>query len=216
MGQILGMRALVKQLELGVRSRLPVGFRKIYRVSRAVAEEQPYSRPIPDDLLAECRVVSSRYALLHHLPRAGIVAEVGTLEGAFACEILARAEPRHLHVLDIDFSRFDPGLASDPRVTCHQGLSASVLASFADETFDWIYIDADHSYEGVLADARAAAPKLKRGGLLIFNDFAHVDLEFGRYGVHRAAVDFLLEQRWPMRFFALHSHALYDIALEKT
>jgi hypothetical protein len=66
-----------------------------------------------------------------------------------------------------------------------------------------------------LADARASAPKVKPGGYLVFNDFAHIDPSLGRYGVHRAVVDFALEGRWPLRLFAFSEYALYDVALQK-
>lgn len=209
------MRALVKRLEMRVRTRLPRGVRRIYRLIRASGATPPYSRGLPEDLLAGCRVVSSRYSLLNHLPKGGTVAEVGTSTGAFARQILERNAPKHLHVIDIDYSRFDPDLACDPRITRHEGLSTEIMGAFPDAMFDWIYIDGDHAYASVLADARCAAPKLKPGGLMIFNDFAHVDPEFGRYGVHQAVVDFQHERGWPMRYFALHPHALYDVALEK-
>ncbi len=61
-----------------------------------------------------------------------------------------------------------------------------MLAQFPDEHFDWIYIDGDHSYEGASRDARVAATKVKPGGHLVFNDFAHADPYLGAYGVHRA------------------------------
>ena len=49
----------------------------------------------------------------------------------------------------------------------------------------------------------------------MFNDFAHIDYDFGQYGVHRAVIDFALEARWPMAFFAFSEDALYDVALRK-
>ena len=64
-------------------------------------------------------------------------------------------------------------------------------------------------------DARAAAGKVRTGGYLVFNDFAHVDYDFGQYGVHRAVIDCALEARWPMAFFAFSEDALYDVALRK-
>jgi len=42
-------------------------------------------------------------------------------------------------------------------------------------TFDAIYIDGDHTAEGVLTDLAMAWPLLKVGGVLIFDDFAHPD-----------------------------------------
>jgi len=90
-----------------------------------------------------------------------------------------------------------------------------VLQHLPDAHFDWIYIDADHSYEGVLRDAQAAAPKVKPGGYLVFNDFAHVDPELGAYGVHRAVVDFAVARQWTFSWLAYEPRALYDVALRR-
>lgn len=51
----------------------------------------------------------------------------------------------------------------------------SVLAaqSFQDATFDIVFIDADHSYEGCLRDIRAWLPKVKPGGLICGHDYAN-------------------------------------------
>ena len=46
-------------------------------------------------------------------------------------------------------------------------------------------------------------------------DFALVDQFLGRYGVHRAVIDFALENSWPLQYFAYSAAALYDVALRK-
>lgn len=42
---------------------------------------------------------------------------------------------------------------------------------FIDETVDYVYIDADHSYESVLADITAWYPKIKEGGIISGHDY---------------------------------------------
>jgi predicted O-methyltransferase YrrM len=153
--------------------------------------------------------------LLDELPHGGVVAELGTDKGDFARQIVARSRPRELHLIDIDYSQFDPAGLAEPQVRRHRGLAHEVIATFPDNTFDWVYIDADHSHAGALTDARAAAPKIMPGGFMVFNDFAHADPHGGRYGVHRAVVDFAIESGWPFRFFAYEVLALYDVALGK-
>jgi len=152
--------------------------------------------------------------MLDHLPRRGHVAELGTHRGDFPREILARNVPNELHLIDIDYSQFDQRLVDDPRVKIHKGLTDSTIAAFADSYFDWIYVDAGHSYAAVLGDAVACVPKLKSGEYLVFNDFAHIDPSLGRYGVHRAVVDFAFRMNWPSRFFAFNEFALYDVGLQ--
>lgn len=41
---------------------------------------------------------------------------------------------------------------------------------FPDKMLDFVFIDADHSYEGVSADIRAWRPKIRSGGMLIGHD----------------------------------------------
>ncbi len=107
------------------------------------------------------------------------------------------------------------GAQREERVTPHHGISHEILARFSDDRFDWIYIDADHAYDSVKRDAAAAASKVKRGGFLVFNDFAHMDPWLGSYGVHRAVVEFAIERRWPFAWWAYQGSGLYDVALKR-
>ena len=207
-------RGTLKQLTILARTSSPRWVRTAYRIARSIGGSQG-SQALPAELVKDCRFFASRKDMLYALPGNGVVAELGTFRGDFARLIVERTEPRELHLIDVDYTRFDDTGLTEPRVKQHRGLTHEVIASFPDEHFDWIYVDADHSYKATLRDARASAPKLRPGGFLVFNDFAHIDQEIGRYGVHRAVVDFVCEQRWPLRFFAFHPHALYDVALQK-
>lgn len=42
-----------------------------------------------------------------------------------------------------------------------------------DESLDFVFIDADHSFESVLADITAWFPKVRKGGLISGHDFEH-------------------------------------------
>jgi len=206
--------AAIKYAKMRLKARKPGALRLIYRLAGSFQPVAP-SKGLDDDLVRDCRFCSSRVAMLDLLPRHGRVAELGTFRGGFAREILARNAPSELHVIDLDYSQFDQAVRADPRVKCHQGLTDEKIGEFPDDYFEWIYIDAGHRYADVLADARASAAKLKPGGYLVFNDFAHIDPFLGRYGVHGAVVDFALEMRWQLRLFAFHGYALYDVALQK-
>ena len=165
-----------RQLSLAIRQRLPEPVRQGLRIAKHVtAGGGQASAHLPPELLADCRFSASRYDLLQVLPHGGRIIEVGTQRGLFAARILADCRPAQLHLVDLDFGFLDPAVRADARVTLHNGLSHDVLASFPDDHFDWIYIDADHSYAGVARDAAAAASKVKPGGYLVFNDFAHAE-----------------------------------------
>jgi hypothetical protein len=193
---------------------MPGRVRHLMRLGRhLVARGQP-SMAIPPELLADCRVCASRNELVKNLG-GGRLAEVGTYRGDFARHILRSCDPAELHLIDLDVSLLDPAVAADQRVTVHRGLSDEMLPRFPDGHFDWIYIDGDHSYGGAGRDARAAATKVKPGGHLVFNDFAHADPYLGAYGVHRAVTEFAVTRGWTFAWWAYEPNGLYDVALRR-
>lgn len=63
---------------------------------------------------------------------------------------------------------------------------------FKDNSLDFVFIDADHTYEGVKADIAAWYPKLKRGGLLSGHDYENKD--YPCWGVEKAVQEFCIEK----------------------
>lgn len=56
--------------------------------------------------------------------------------------------------------------------------SPEVLKRFAPETFDWIYVDGRHDYDGVMIDFHASWPLLRPGGVMVFDDYDDM-LDYG-------------------------------------
>ena len=52
-----------------------------------------------------------------------------------------------------------------------RGKSKSAVELFDDEFFDFIYIDADHTYDSVCQDIQLYLPKLKKGGFIAGHDY---------------------------------------------
>jgi SAM-dependent methyltransferase len=208
------LRKFLKRTEMRFRAHLPASLRAAYRIARGLRHAST-AEPLPPALLSNCRFCASREAMLELLPKGGIIAELGTYRGGFARVIVKNSSPKALHLVDIDYSQFDAEGLAGQEVIRHVGLTHEVIAGFPEAHFDWVYIDADHSYEGCLRDARAAASRVRPGGYIVFNDFAHIDPWMGRYGVHRAATDFAREAGWPMAFFSYNPHGLYDAAFQR-
>ena len=173
-----------------------------------------------EDHLRDCIVVPERTVLLERLPKGGIVAEVGTLQGEFAREILRIVEPQELHLIDHEIHPRVREMAEESalreRLRVHQGDSVEALESFPDEYFDWIYIDAQHAYEGVKRDIGAARRKIKGDGLLVFNDYtiwSYVEME--PYGVVAAVNELCVEDDWELVYLALPSHMYCDVAVRR-
>ncbi len=57
-----------------------------------------------------------------------------------------------------------------PRAMFHKGYTTEVANLIEDDSLDFVFIDADHSYEGVVKDIAAWAPKVKSGGYIIGHD----------------------------------------------
>lgn len=68
------------------------------------------------------------------------------------------------------------------RFRLHKGFSAQMVTRFPVESVDCVIFDADHSYEGLTIDIAHYAPLVRKGGLLIFDDYDDKDF----HGVRRA------------------------------
>lgn len=205
------------RFELALRRALPESVKKLWRLGRLAVQPVPPPAPqIPQAQLEGCELLSNRIEMLGRLPQGGIVAEIGTYQGDFARAILDIMTPEKLLLADVTFSLCRSDVLADPRVERHEGLSVPFLQSSADASFDMIYVDADHGYDAVRADIAAAAPKVKPGGYLIFNDFARIIRPgFGVLGVHQAVCEFAAASGWKVAYFCLQGEALYDIALRR-
>jgi predicted O-methyltransferase YrrM len=58
-------------------------------------------------------------------------------------------------------------------ITPVKGISWEVADQFEDASIDFIFIDADHTYEGVMKDIKSYWPKMKSGGLFAGHDYVH-------------------------------------------
>jgi predicted O-methyltransferase YrrM len=57
------------------------------------------------------------------------------------------------------------------KIIVNRGYSNDVITKYEDEFFDIIYIDGNHEPEYVLEDAVLSFRKLKKGGIMIFDDY---------------------------------------------
>lgn len=58
-----------------------------------------------------------------------------------------------------------------PRCCLYEMTSALAAGAFKDGEFDFVFIDADHSYEGCRDDIRMWAPKVRSGGWVTGHDY---------------------------------------------
>jgi len=169
----------------------------------------------------DCRVVTGRDKLLEYMPKNSICTEIGILKCDFSKEILKKIEPRELHLIDNSESAMQCAREElineiDKAVFLHCGNSFDELNKFQDNYFDFIYIDAGHSYEFVKKDLEAARRKAKNGGFIILHDynlFNHIeDLYFD---VVPAVNEFCVNYDYEVAFFVLESTMWNSVALKK-
>lgn len=178
------------------------------------------TRELPQKLIDSCRLIQNRLEMVKLLPSNAVVAEIGTDEGNFARYLLDTCTPKEMHIFEIDVSRIKPenleqGI-SRGIVTVHEGDSSALIDGMPDGYFDWIYIDGDHLYEGVKRDILAAAPKVRDGGFLVFNDYATWSpSSMSHCGVARAVNEFCIDNDWQLVYLAFQTMMYNDVAIRR-
>lgn len=133
-------------------------------------------------------MVENRHDLAKML--AGIGVEVGVADGDFAAEMLANPNVLLLHGVDpytphIGYTDYTRGTTFNnmrrharDQLTPFSGRHAFIfqysmeaVKDFADNSLDFVYIDADHHYKTVKEDIEEWAKKVKPGGKVCGDDF---------------------------------------------
>lgn len=73
--------------------------------------------------------------------------------------------------LDNEYRHFCNRMKEKRFVNIYKEHSLEAVKHFPDEYFDFIYIDADHTFEGTLSDLQSWYPKLKKGRFFIGDDY---------------------------------------------
>jgi hypothetical protein len=128
------------------------------------------------------------------IPEQAIIAEIGVFKGQFALELLKK-NPKHLYLIDCWtkgpmvsgdqdgnnveqvpdceqlYNNLKTRLKFYPNVSLHRQFSTDFLPLLKDNTLDVVYIDGDHSYEGVKKDLDLSYPKVKKYGWIMGHDY---------------------------------------------
>jgi Methyltransferase domain len=139
---------------------------------------------------------AQRVRVLWRFPKSGVGAEIGVWKGDFSTYLLRVTRPARLHLIDPWHFETDP---DDSRVgqraksqqnmdamhdhvgqrfarqiaggtvVVHRARSDEVAPTL--EPLDWVYIDGNHTYQGVLDDLTAYYALLRPGGALAGDDY---------------------------------------------
>lgn len=140
--------------------------------------------------------------------------EIGVFEGTFSEVILTKSNLSVLHSVD-PWKEFDKSIYDDinsvsasehekryettvrklspfgKRSNLLRLTSAEAAKLYKPETLDFVYIDANHSYEECRKDIELWFPKLKKGGIFAGHDYLDGNLPEGNFGVKRAVDEFV-------------------------
>lgn len=136
--------------------------------------------------------------LIVDLPDNSTIAEIGVWQGRSLCSIADLIVSKNLNVVAIDhflgaenepdnrntakifdlkanfisnIEKFD----IDDRVILHDGYSKDIALKFEDGYFDFVFIDATHTYDSIKEDILAWTPKIKENGIIAGHDYLWFD-----------------------------------------
>jgi hypothetical protein len=200
--------------------------------------EHPVPTAISSEHLSGATLYADRNDALDAWPRGAVIAELGVGFGAYSQLIMDRTHPKlfdaydlfNLHeqetlwgrpsshffkgMTQIDFYRnrfkthFDTG-----RMRAFEGDSSSQLKRQPNQSYDVIYIDGDHTLNGVKRDSGVALSSIKPDGILVFNDYVYFDRTGRPYGVINVVNDLCVNHGWKVKYIALQPQMFCDIAI---
>lgn len=138
----------------------------------------------------------------------GTGAEIGTAAGTYASEIMARwkgsklicvdpwarqpmdvyREDHHKNDYDAWYNQCVELARLDPRIELRRMFSHQGVVGIADESLDFVYIDANHAYAAVLLDMDTWFSKVKHGGVFGGHDYGN-DINWPHWCEVKLAVD---------------------------
>ena len=101
------------------------------------------------------------------------------------------SEAGFMRYYDIVFKDVKRMFEGNDAVKLYRETSDEWFANNQDIELDWIYIDGDHSYEGCLRDLNNAFKVVKKGGLILGDDFRWPNSRWWKDGVTDAVNNFL-------------------------
>ncbi len=154
-------------------------------------------------------ILGSRFDLHILMNARGLIGdgvEVGVAGGCYSNYLLTNSKLSRLFSVDPWNKPEDKSIPylADPnlyletvKVLLPHGLRTIILRMysldaakfFADESLDFVYIDANHGYKWIKEDIEAWFPKVKKGGLFCGHDYS-----YGIFDVKRAVDEFVIER----------------------
>lgn len=192
-----------------------------------------YGLRISDDKSNNGKIFIKRKDLIkycaHLCPPNPQISEVGVFQGYLSEYLLDTFKPSILHLIDTfntndhvsnkfknntHYNYINEKFINNKNIKCHKGLSWDMLNNLDNNSLDYIYIDADHSYNSVKKDIEVAYKKIKNGGIIQFNDYTHFgSYEKKEYGVMHAVNEFIEKYNVHIIGLSIDRSGYHDIAV---
>jgi predicted O-methyltransferase YrrM len=160
-------------------------------------------------------LVESRLAMLDKLPKGMRCVEIGVAEGGFSAEIWKRLVPSELILVDPwEGERYSAGFEAVNKRFSEQirtgtvrqvkSLSVDYLKACADRSFDFIYIDTNHTYGTTIQELRLADRVVAPGGFIAGHDYTVGNVVGPMvYGVVQAVSQFCVENKYRFKYLTV-------------
>lgn len=186
------------------------------------------------------KIYDNRISMINDLVKKDSkILEIGVFKGEFA-EILLCTNPRILYLVDCwENSNICSGNADGNNVENYNGVSLynfvkdkfcefsniDIIRNYSqnfiplidDNTLDIVYIDGDHSYQGVKQDLESVYPKVKKGGYIMGHDYEmnmNKAQHYYDFGVKKAVDEFC--KKYNLNIFAKAMDGCVSFCIIKT
>jgi hypothetical protein len=191
------------------------------------------------------KLYDTRQQMINALvPKNGVYPEIGVLAGEFAKQIYSILSPEKLILIDlftgncgsgdqdgnnyqeynlddeyiklINFTNIFPSITSTIEVI--KGDSSTILSTYNSNTFDMVYIDGDHSYEGCKKDLEASYNIIKKNGWIMGHDY---EMNMNKtnntynFGIKKAVDEFCIKYNQTIYAKALDGCVSFAICISK-
>jgi hypothetical protein len=165
-----------------------------------------------------------------------IIGEIGVFKGDFS-KFLCNLHPQKLILIDTfqgvqpsgdqdgnniqwvnlndEYIKIKQWAINQNNITVEKGDSSSILSIYPNEFFAMIYLDGDHSYEGVKKDLEQAIRKVKKSGWIMGHDY-EMNMKKAQtiwnFGVRQAVDEFC--QKYNQTIFAKGNDGCVSFAIK--
>ena len=192
-----------------------------------------------DMISKDARLYLNREQALYAYGKGLVCAEVGVAYGNFSEKILDIMNPSYFYAVDYfsqeqeyrvcGYEKFKDANCSheeyyrncfkkyidDGKMEVKQGLSWDALTEIGDDSLDFVYLDADHSFDSVTKDVNVLYKKVKSGGIIQFNDYTGYFIQSNAFvGTKPAVFNFLKEGKGEIIGYCLQEYGCDDIIVK--